>query len=126
MAGELDLIATLHRLQYQEMPTTQQAYLLLEVMPTGAAPGMMVQPVNFCLVLDHSGSMAGEKLRYMKEAAKLVVDRLGPNDLLSVIVFDDEKPADLIVPLGAVIDRESIKRRIDSIQERGGTHMSTG
>jgi len=70
--------------------------------------------------------MAGDKLRHMKEAARLVVDRLGPRDNLSVVVFDDEKPAELIVPSREVNDREAIKRRIDSIQERGGTHMSTG
>lgn len=126
MAGELNFSATLHRNSYQELPAAQQAYLLLEAVPSDSASASVAQPVNFSLVLDHSGSMAGAKLRHMKEAARLVVDRLGPRDLLSVIVFDDEKLADLIVPSQPVVDRESIKRNIDSIQERGGTHMSTG
>jgi Ca-activated chloride channel family protein len=126
MTGEIKLTASLHRPAYQAMPTPQQAYILLEVMPTAAAPGSSAQPVNFSLVLDRSGSMAGEKLRHMKEAAKLVVDRLGDQDLLSVIVFDDAEPADLVVPSELVTDRTAIKNRIDSIQERGGTHMSTG
>ncbi|MBN2548161.1 MAG: VWA domain-containing protein [Anaerolineales bacterium] len=126
MAGELNLTVTLHRLIYQVMPTPQQAYVLLEALPTAAAPGSGTQPVNFSLVLDRSGSMAGEKLRHMKEAACLVVDHLGAGDLLSVVVFDDAQPADLIVPSGAVQDREMVKRKIGAIQERGGTHMSTG
>jgi Ca-activated chloride channel homolog len=79
-----------------------------------------------CLVLDRSGSMAGAKLQAMKRAAKLVVDRLSPQDVLAVVIFDDASPADLVVPGGQVVDREATKRKIDSIEERGGTHMSTG
>jgi Ca-activated chloride channel family protein len=125
MAGELEIKVRLHRPIYQAMPTPQQAYLLLEAMPTTSASGK-TQPVNFCLVLDRSGSMAGEKLRQMKAAAKRVVDYLGPNDLLSIVIFDDNDPADLILAVGEVQDREMIKKKIEAIEERGGTHMSTG
>jgi len=124
MAGELSLNVTLHRPVYHALPTPQQAYVLLEGMPSAAAPGTSAQPVNFSLVLDRSGSMAGEKLRQLKAAAASIVDRLGPQDLLSVVVFDDT--ADVIVPCGPVQDREAIQRRIASVDERGGTHMSTG
>lgn len=124
MSGEITLTATLHRPVYQAMPTSQQAYLLLEATPTAAAPGTSSQPVNFSLVLDRSGSMAGEKLRHLKSAAKLVVHCLGPKDVLSIVVFDDT--ADVIVPAGPVQDRDALKRKIDMVDERGGTHMSTG
>ena len=70
--------------------------------------------------------MAGEKLRYLKEAAKHIVNRLGPEDLLSIVIFDDQDPAELVLPSSSVSDHERIKSRIDTIQERGGTHMSTG
>ena len=126
MSGELNLSATLHRAAYQAMPTPQQAYLLLEAQPTAAAPGVGAQPLNFSLVLDRSGSMAGEKLRQLKEAARMVVDRMGPGDMLSVVIFDDSEPAELVIPMGPVLDRAIIKNRIDAIFERGGTHMSTG
>jgi Ca-activated chloride channel family protein len=126
MSGELKLSATPHRPAYPVLPTPQQAYVLLEAMPTELGSGAGSQPVNFCLVLDRSGSMAGEKLKCMKEAAALVVDRLGAQDLLSIVIFDDTEPADRILPSGTVQDREAIKRKIESIEERGGTHMSTG
>lgn len=126
MAGELEFSATLHRKYYQEMPVAQQVYLLLEARPVAASSQLVSQPVNICLVLDHSGSMAGAKLRNMKEAARQVVDRLSAGDLISVVAFDDETPAELIVPSQPVTDYEVIRRRIDTIQERGGTHMSTG
>ncbi len=124
MTGELNLTITLHRPYYQVMTAPQQAFVLLEAMPTSAAPGAATQPLNFSMVLDRSGSMAGEKLRQLKTAAKLIVERLGQQDILSVVMFDDT--ADVIVPCGSVIDREALKRKIDTIEERGGTHMSTG
>jgi Ca-activated chloride channel family protein len=60
----------------------------------------------------------------MKEAAGLVVDRLGSGDTLAVVVFDDT--ADVIYPCAPVLDRTAIRTWIDAIQERGGTHMSSG
>ena len=107
------------------MPVPQQAYVLLEIVPQGNT-GSGNSPVNFCLVLDRSGSMAGEKLEQMKAAAKLVVDRMSPHDVLSVIVFDDSQPAELVIPAGPVEDPVRLKQRLDLIEERGGTHMSTG
>ena len=77
MAGEIEIVVSLHRPAYRAMPTPQQVYVLLEAKPSAATPGSDKKPVNFSLVLDRSGSMAGEKLRYMKEAAKHLVDRLG-------------------------------------------------
>lgn len=124
MPGELNLTATLHRQAYQNMATPQQAYLLLDAMPTAAAPGLESQSLNFSLVLDRSGSMAGEKLRHLKDAAKLVMERLNSQDYLSVVIFDET--ADVIVPAALVQDRETLERQIDAIEERGGTKMSTG
>lgn len=125
MPAELDLVITLHRPAYQTISSPQQAYVLLEAVPNAAIPATIGgNSVNFSLVLDRSGSMAGDKLLQMKTAAKAVVDRLGPNDMLSLVVFDDVSST--IVPAGTVQDREGIKRKIDGVDERGGTHMSAG
>lgn len=126
MPGELSLVATPHRPVYPALSTPQQAYVLLEVLPLSMASGPEAQPVNLCLVLDRSGSMSGIKMRAMQDAATRIVDRLTPQDMLTVVIFDDASPADLVVSGGAVLDREIIKRKIASIEERGGTHMSTG
>ncbi len=124
MAGELDLSIKMHRKAYQVMPSAQQAYVLFQAMPTAAAPSVGQPPVNFGLVLDRSGSMAGERLRRMKEAAKLVIDRLGSQDMISIVIFDER--ADIVVPAGPVQDRENLKQLVERIDERGGTHMSSG
>lgn len=124
MADEIELKASFHQPVYQVMPTPQQAYLLLEVFPKNGEIRPESQLVNFCLVLDRSGSMAGEKLRYMKSAAQKIVDLLRNDDVLSIVVFDDS--ADLIIGAAPVLDKEMVHRKIDAIMERGGTHMSTG
>jgi hypothetical protein len=53
-------------------------------------------PVNVAIVLDRSGSMAGDKIRQAKEAAKYAVDLLGPQDILSIITY--ESTVDVLMP----------------------------
>jgi Ca-activated chloride channel homolog len=47
-------------------------------------------PLNLSLVLDRSGSMQGEKLHFVKQAASHVLDLLGPQDRASVTIYDDQ------------------------------------
>jgi Ca-activated chloride channel family protein len=126
MSKNINFSATCHRPVYPAMTTPQQAYVLFDACPVASSAAESAAPINYCLVLDRSGSMAGEKLSKMKEAAQMVIDRLRPDDLVSVVVFDDAEPADLVVPSGTVQDRERLKQKIGIIEERGGTHMSTG
>ena len=126
MSSSLEFTATCNRPFYPVMASPQQAYVLFKACPAAPGGGENAAPINYCLVLDRSGSMAGEKLRKMKEAALLVVDRLRPVDLVSVVIFDDVEPAELVISAEAKQDRERLKQKIGMIEERGGTHMSTG
>ena len=51
----------------------------------------------FAVVLDRSGSMAGEPLRLAREACAAVVRNLRPDDLFTLVVFDDS--AQVVIPL---------------------------
>src|SRR5215471_12265207 len=123
MPGEVTLT---HQVGKEFMPVTggsQLAYVLLEARPTE----MMAQvrmPLNFALVLDHSGSMKGAKLNNVKEAVKMVLDRLEPSDYVSVVIFDDT--AQVIIPSMPANDPVGMKAAIDRIQDAGGTTMSLG
>jgi Ca-activated chloride channel family protein len=123
MPGEVVLA---YQLGKDYMPVTggsQLAYVLLEAKPTE----MMAQvrlPLNFALVLDHSGSMKGAKLHNVKEAVKMVIDHLEPTDYVSVIVFDDT--AQVIIPSMPAQDKIGMKAAIDRIRDGGGTTMSLG
>ena len=47
-------------------------------------------PLNLSLVIDRSGSMSGNKLKYVKEAAAHVIDLMSEEDRLAVILYDDK------------------------------------
>ena len=123
MPGEVILT---HQVGKDYMPVTggsQLAYVLVEMKPTE----MMAQvrmPLNFALVLDHSGSMKGAKLRNVKEAVKRVIDRLEPTDYVSVVIFDDT--SQVIIPSMPCNDKPGMKAAIDQIRDAGGTTMSLG
>ncbi|MEE4194131.1 MAG: VWA domain-containing protein [Anaerolineae bacterium] len=46
-------------------------------------------PLNLSLVLDRSGSMHGEKLHYVKQAAAHVIDFMREEDSVTVVTYDD-------------------------------------
>ncbi len=123
MPGEVTLE---HQVGKDFMPVTggsQVAYVLVEARPTE----MMAQvrmPLNFALVLDHSGSMKGAKLKNVKEAVKMVIDRLEPTDYVSVVIFDDT--SQVIIPSMPANDKPGMKAAIDQIRDAGGTTMSLG
>lgn len=123
MPGEVTLA---HQLGKDYMPVTggsQVAYVLLEAKPTDLMAQVRM-PLNFALVIDHSGSMKGAKLKNVKEAVKLVIDRLSPSDYISVVIFDDT--AQVIIPSMPANDPVGMKAAIDRIQDAGGTTMSLG
>jgi len=102
--------------------TNQVNYLLVEAYP--AAPPSTPVPLNFCLVLDRSGSMKGEKLAHMKLATKRVIERLTPQDIVSIVIFDDT--VHVTVPATLATDKDALIAQIDTIEEYGGTAMSLG
>ncbi|MDY0060285.1 MAG: VWA domain-containing protein [Myxococcota bacterium] len=79
---------------------------------------------NVALVLDRSGSMMGEKLQRAKEAAKLAVERLRPDDVVAVVTYSDT--VSVLVPATRAVAREAILDAIDSIGASGSTALFAG
>ncbi len=123
MAGEVSLNVQLNKTQFPVTGTPQLAYVLIEAMPTAALANVQM-PINFSLVLDHSGSMSGQKLRDLKAAAKLAVDQMTPQDVVSIVVFDDK--VQVMAPSQPATDPNGLKRQIDAIKDGGGTSISLG
>jgi Ca-activated chloride channel family protein len=99
----------------------QAAYLLVEAQPGATTESV---PLNFCLVLDRSGSMQGAKLAAMKDATKRVIDTLTPQDIVAIVLFDDQ--VQVLVPAAPAADKEALKAEVDRIEEAGGTALSGG
>lgn len=123
MAGEVNLTCTLGKPNMPVTNAAQLAYVLIEAKPTGAVANVQM-PVNLSLVLDRSGSMSGDKLRNLKEAVRLVIDQLQPQDYVSIVIFDDK--VDVVSPSQPVTNQAHLKSLVDGIQDRGGTEMSRG
>ncbi len=81
-------------------------------------------PVNVALVLDKSGSMGGEKIRRARDAAKMAIERLSKDDIVSVVTYDST--VRVVVPATKVADKEEIFRLIDGISADGNTALFGG
>src|ERR1041384_2536719 len=83
-------------------------------------------PMNLCVVLDRSGSMEGAKIEKARQAAAMAVDKLGDDDIFSLVTYDSE--TDLLIPperVGGTDHREDLKARIHRIQPGGSTAPSS-
>lgn len=120
MAGEIQIRQTLARPYLPVAQTSQVVYVLVELIPS-AATAHIQMPVNVAFVLDRSGSMRGNKLRAMKQAVELALDRLNDQDTVSITIFNHE--AEVLVSTTPATNRRSIMRLVDKIRDEGGTKM---
>ena len=81
-------------------------------------------PLNLCLVIDRSGSMEGPPLDYVKQACNHVVDLLAPDDVLSIVTF--EETVDVVMPPQRVTNRQAIKDGIARIMPGNTTNLYDG
>ncbi len=81
-------------------------------------------PANIAIVLDKSGSMRGDKLLNAKKAARMAVDLLSENDILSIISYDTT--VNVLVPATKVSDKRAIRRAIDRMGADGRTALFAG
>ncbi len=82
-------------------------------------------PVNVAIVIDKSGSMSSDhKLEKAKEAALLALDRLGSQDILSIVAYDDE--IEVLVPATKLADKEAVRQEIRRLQPGGSTALYAG
>lgn len=121
--SSIQLTSICNRNAVPVLNTPQLIYLLTEVTPAVGVSNIRL-PINLTLVLDRSGSMAGTKLRNLKEAVKRIIDQLDPADVISIVTF--ETRTSVLFPAQPASDKEALKREVDSIKDGGGTNMAKG
>lgn len=99
----------------------QLAYAYFEVRP-GETAATVRLPLNFSLVLDRSGSMAGNEIKQLRQAVKSLIDQLQPNDYISIVAFNSR--TELLVPATTVDDPRALQRQVDKLSAGGGTAMA--
>lgn len=105
------------------MESAQLIYLLVEVYPPQQKKDARL-PLNLCLVIDRSTSMQGERLERVKTAVELILDQLGPDDVISVVSFSDR--AQVILPAAIVQNKRPLLAKIQSMIASGGTEIYQG
>jgi len=83
-------------------------------------------PLNLSLIIDRSGSMSGDKLAYVKEAAIHTLRLMGETDRVSVVIYDDE--VEVIAPSTTLTSasRQDLIRRVERVTTGGMTNLSGG
>lgn len=79
------------------------------------------QSSALAIVMDRSGSMAGEKLETAKSAAVAAAEVLGRNDSIGVFAFDSE--AHVVTPMTRVTSTAAIAGQIAGLASGGGTNL---
>src|SRR4051794_5873483 len=64
------------------------------------------RPSTLEIVLDRSGSMAGERLEAAKRGLVTLIDRLAPTDSFGLVSFDDE--VQVAVPAAPLHDKPAV------------------
>jgi Ca-activated chloride channel homolog len=121
MADEVNLRTTLGRPFLATVDTPQVAYLLLEVLPSQAVAQVRM-PINVSFVLDHSGSMKGEKMDRVRRATARAFELLDAQDTASVVIFDHR--TDVLIPAAPVTNAREAQQKISQIRDAGGTKIA--
>ncbi len=80
---------------------------------------------NLTFVIDVSGSMGMEnRLELVKKALRLLVEQLGPNDKIGIVVYGTD--ARVVLPHTSAVNRKHILNAIDALCPEGVTNVEDG
>ena len=79
------------------------------------------QSSALAIIIDRSGSMAGEKLEMAKSAAIATTEVLGRNDFIGVFAFDSE--AHVVAPMSRITSVAAVAAQISAVAPGGGTNL---
>ncbi len=120
--SDLEIEIHLSREKIDISDSNQLVYLLVTITPPKQTGEQL--PLNISLVIDKSTSMQGKRLQNVKTAVELLIEKLSPEDTLSIISFSDR--AQLVTPAEQISNRNQINAQVRAIQASGGTEIYQG
>jgi Ca-activated chloride channel family protein len=106
------------------MEKDHRLYLLARIKAQPGQQNADRRVLNLSVVIDRSGSMAGDKLDYVKKAAQFLVKHLAGKDMLSIVTYDQSVKVN--VAPGPVVHKDRINSSVHKIQAGGTTNLSGG
>ena len=100
----------------------KNGYFMMMISPKSEVDKKEIENKNLLLVIDTSGSMSGEKMKYAKKALKYVVGRLNKGDKFNIIRFSSG--VDYYKDTPVLATEENIKKAlkyVDDLYASGGT-----
>jgi Ca-activated chloride channel family protein len=83
-------------------------------------------PVNLAVVIDRSGSMAGEKLENAKASARQLVSQLRTDDRFSIVAYGSDVTVLFASALATGANKDAAFAALASMYDDGGTNLSGG
>ena len=83
-----------------------------------------LRPMNLVLVIDHSGSMSGDRIANLKKSLHLLLKRFRKSDKIAIVGFNHQASVLLKATEKSKVDR--IRKAIDSLAANGGTNLHAG
>ena len=101
-----------------------EVYLQIDLVAGSSGEAVRRVPVNAVMIIDRSGSMSGGKLLRAREAARALVEALGPKDRFSIVDFSDD--ARVLVQSSEATQEAKVAAlaAIARLQAAGGTNLS--
>lgn len=109
---------------YLQEDEKQELYVYFELKAGIATTSKERIPLNIALVIDRSGSMAGDKLRYVKKATDFVIDNLNAHDHLAIVQYDSH--VDVVSATQTVTNKKKLHSLVAKIRAGGTTNLSGG
>jgi Ca-activated chloride channel family protein len=116
--GDLGLNLLTHR------DGDDDGYFMMLISPNVKIPNYKILNKDLILVLDISGSMAGDKLLQAKEALKFAINNLSSNDYFNIIAFSTEAKLFKSELVNAAQARQEALEFINRLEAKGGTNIN--